>query len=121
MMKRKIEELREKWDDIYLLRNEGMFKIYEFGKPGRAFEPDYVLFANDKKDASVSYQIFIEPKGGHLLEHDKWKEEFLGRIEIEAVIEGKEMNVRIIGSPFFNADLEKYGDRVEDSLSKYGS
>lgn len=121
LMKKLIEELREKWDDIYLVRNEGSFKIYEFGKPGRAFEPDYVLFANDKKDASVSYQIFIEPKGGHLLEHDKWKEEFLNRIETEAIIEGDDMKVRIIGTPFFNADLEKYGDRVEDSLAKYGS
>lgn len=121
MMKRKIEELREKWDDIYLVRNEGAFKIYEFGKPGRAFEPDYVLFANDKTDASVSYQIFIEPKGGHLLEHDKWKEGFLQKLETEAMIEGEDMKVRIIGMPFFNDDLEKYGDRVEDTLTKYGS
>lgn len=121
MMRNKIEELRVKWSDVYLVRNEGAFKIYEFGKPGRAFEPDYVLFANDKKDASVSYQIFIEPKGGNLLEHDKWKEDFLKKLENEAVIEGENMNVRIIGTPFFNADQEKYGDRVEDILSKYGS
>ena len=121
LMKKLIEELRKKWDDIYLVRNEGSFKIYEFGKPGRAFEPDYVLFANGKKDASVSYQIFIEPKGGHLLEMDKWKEDFLKKIETEAVIEGESMDIRIIGSPFFNAELEKYGDRVEDSLSKYGN
>ena len=121
MMKNKIEELRDKWSDIYLVRNEGAFKIYEFGKPGRAFEPDYVLFANDKQDASVSYQIFIEPKGNHLLEHDRWKEDFLKKLENEAVIEGDSMNVRIIGTPFFNAEQEKHGDRVEDFLSRYGS
>lgn len=120
LMKKLIEELREKWDDIYLVRNEGAFKIYEFGKPGRAFEPDYVLFANDKKDASISYQIFIEPKGGQLIEHDKWKEDFLKRLETEVIIENKEMKVRIVGMPFYNAELEKFGDRVEDSLSKYG-
>ena len=55
LMKNIIEELRKKWDDIYLVRNEGSFKIYEIGKPGRAFEPDYVLFANDKRNASVSW------------------------------------------------------------------
>ena len=121
MMKRKIEELREKWSDIYLVRNEGAFKIYEFGKPGRAFEPDYVLFANDKKQKGVSYQIFIEPKGGHLIEGDKWKEDFLQKLETEAVIEGNDMNIRILGTPFFNAEQEKYGDRVEDSLSRYGT
>jgi len=121
LMKKIIEELRKRWDDIYLVRNEGAFKIYEFGKPGRAFEPDYVLFANDKKDVSVSYQIFIEPKGGNLLEADKWKEEFLEKLDTEAVVEDKNIRVRIIGMPFFNAELERYGDRVEDSLAKYGS
>ncbi len=120
MMKNKIEDLRAKWDDVYLLRNEGALKIFAFAT-GKTFEPDYVLIANDKKDASVSYQIFIEPKGGHLLEGDKWKEEFLEQIETEAIIEGEDVNIRIVGMPFYNTELERYGDRVEERLAQYGS
>lgn len=116
LMKNIIDDLREKWDDIYLVRNEGAFKIYEFGKPGRAFEPDYVLFANDKRDASVSWQIFIEPKGSHLLEHDKWKQDFLLTITDQAQVVGEDDAVRIIGLPFFNSDLESQTHTVDATL-----
>lgn len=111
-----IDELRQKWDDVYLVRNEGGFKIFEFGKPGRAFEPDYVLFANDKRDASVSWQIFIEPKGGHLIEHDAWKQDFLLELSSEAKVVGEDSAVRIIGVPFFNSDLESQTHGTENTL-----
>ncbi len=120
MMKRRIYDLRQKWDDIYLLRNEGAFKIYEFNT-GKAFEPDYILIANDKKDASMSLQIFIEPKGGHLLEHDKWKGDFLKSIESEAEIIAEDRNVKIIGMPFYNAETEKYNSQVEEPLAKWNN
>lgn len=116
LIKKLIEELREKWADIYLVRNEGAFKIYEFGKPGRAFEPDYVLFANDKRDASVSWQIFIEPKGGHLVEHDAWKQNFLLKISDEAKVIGENSDTRIIGVPFFNGDIEMQSHTIEAAL-----
>lgn len=119
MMKRRIEELREKWDDIYLLRNEGAVKIYGFDG-GRAFEPDYILVANDRKDASMSLQIFIEPKGGYLLEHDKWKEGFLLSIEAEAEIIAEDEKVKIVGMPFYNAEQERYSSRVEEPLVEWG-
>lgn len=116
LMKKLIEELREKWDDIYLVRNEGSFKIYEFGKPGRAFEPDYVLFANDKRNASVSWQIFIEPKGNHLIEHDAWKQDFLLKLSKEAKIVGEDADTRVIGVPFFNGEVEKQSHVIEEAL-----
>lgn len=116
LVKKLIDELREKWDDIYLVRNEGSFKIYEFGKPGRAFEPDYVLFANDKRNASVSWQIFIEPKGNHLIEHDAWKQKFLLNIRQEAKIIGENSDTRIIGVPFFNDEIESQTHTIEDAL-----
>lgn len=116
LMKKLIEELREKWDDIYLVRNEGSFKIYEFGKPGRAFEPDYVLFANDKRNASVSWQVFIEPKGNHLIEHDAWKQDFLLKLSKEAKIVGEDADTRLIGVPFFNGDIEKQSHVIEEAL-----
>lgn len=118
LMKELIEELRKKWDDVYLVRNEGSFKIYEFGKPGRAFEPDYVLFANDKRDASISWQIFIEPKGGHLIEHDAWKQDFLLKINEEARVIGESPDVKIIGVPFFNESIEDESHAVESALTR---
>jgi len=116
LIKNLVDDLREKWDDVYLVRNEGAFKIYEFGKPGRTFEPDYVLFANDKRDASVSWQIFIEPKGGHLLEHDKWKQDFLLKITDESRVVGEDDHIRIIGVPFYNSDLESQAHTVDAAL-----
>lgn len=116
LIKNLIEDLREKWDDVYLVRNEGSFKIYEFGKPGRAFEPDYVLFANDKRDTSISWQIFIEPKGGNIIEHDAWKQDFLLKISEEAKIIGEDSNTRVIGVPFFNGDIESQSHIIEETL-----
>ena len=62
-----MNDLQEKWSDIYLLRNEKAVKIYSFDE-GRAFEPDFILLANDKKVGSTSWQIFIEPKGSQFLD-----------------------------------------------------
>lgn len=115
LMKNLIDDLRQKWSDVYLLRNEGAFKIYEF-RTGQAFEPDYVLFANDKRNASVSWQIFIEPKGGHLIEHDKWKEDFLKEVGAEATVISENKDVRILGMPFYNSDLEQQEHAVEANL-----
>lgn len=110
-------ELSKKWDDIYLIRNEDLFKIYNFAD-GRAFEPDFLLVANDKNIGNVGYQIFIEPKGGQLLEEDKWKEDFLKEIEnrdiVETLFDGSE--VRIIGLPFYNEKLKRieFVDMLKD-------
>lgn len=115
LIKHLIEDLRQKWSDVYLLRNEGAFKIYEFST-GQAFEPDYVLLANDKRNASVSWQIFIEPKGAHLLEHDKWKESFLKEITATIEVIAEDRHTRIVGLPFFNGDTEQQDHRVEADL-----
>ena len=42
-------KLSEKYNDVYLLRNEKDLKIYSFTS-GDAYQPDYVLFLN-KKDS----------------------------------------------------------------------
>ena len=57
------DELRKHFDKILLVRNERQFPIYSFDG-GRRFEPDYVLFLRKN---SETWQIFIEPKGGHLI------------------------------------------------------
>ena len=44
---------------------------------GRAFEPDFVLFLLQKNGDTITYQLFIEPKGEFLEKRDEWKESFL--------------------------------------------
>lgn len=107
------DQMKAKFDEIYLVRNERHFKIYNF-EDGRALEPDFVLFLIDKKaNESLHYQIFIEPKGQHLLKTDKWKESFLTKLkdhhQLEQLWNGRKHS--IWGMPFYNegqkSDFEK--------------
>lgn len=112
------DKLKELYDEIYLIRNERHFKIYAFDD-GRPFEPDFVLFLiNKKEDITCQYQIFIEPKGGHLLLNDKWKEDFLLQIkdiaEIEQLWQGKEYN--IWGLPFYNKSIHEQDSKFKNAF-----
>jgi len=102
MLDRFMEELKKKYENIYLLRNEGHFAIYDF-EQGRAFQPDFVLFLQEKKGEFLTYQVFIEPKGQHLMEHDEWKKRFLAQVTEEFgsnVL--KYEKLKLYGIPFFN-------------------
>ena len=102
-----IEKLNEEYDKVYLIRNERQFHIYSF-KDGGRFEPDYVLFLHkNKAEGYEQLQVFIEPKGTHLLENDAWKEKFLLSIgsSAEPVKVFKDTNDYFIwGFHFFNQD-----------------
>ena len=53
-------------------------------------------------------QIFIEPKGTHLVEKDSWKEDFLLQIESKAIPVTKfadDNKYKIWGFHFFNRDV----------------
>lgn len=108
MLERQIDKLQIQYEQIYLLRNEGHFAIYNF-TDGQAFQPDFVLFLREKSGKLFIYQLFIEPKGKHLKEHDRWKETFLK--EIISEFEGKPLTLgdkkyRLIGVPFYNNEDE---------------
>ena len=108
LMGRMIEDLRQEYREVYLVRNERTMKIYNF-KDGKGFEPDYLLFLTSKKGVSVTYQLFVEPKGAHLAEHDKWKDDFLR--EISEKFKGKTLEFgkgkyRVRGVPFYNSENE---------------
>lgn len=100
-----ILELEEKYDDVFLIRNERFFELYSFDD-GERFEPDYIVILNKKEQDFSDYLcLFVEPKGEHLLETDKWKENFLLSLEKESVpiITFKDdTNYKIFGAPFFN-------------------
>lgn len=112
-----MSELEEKWTDIYLLRNEKAVKIYDF-QEGRGFEPDFLLFANDKVLGNISWQLFIEPKGGQFFVEESqsfaegkegWKERFLYQIteksNAKTLVEND--RYRIVGMPFYNEQHTK--------------
>lgn len=114
-----IPDLQKKYSDIRLIRNECQISIFDFND-GRRFEPDYLLFLKNKDSGEYEYtQVFIEPKGKHLLENDKWKEDFLLQLEQKSipVIQFKsDSKYKIWGLHFFShgvrdkefmADIEK--------------
>jgi type III restriction enzyme len=104
-----IPALRQKYEDIYLLRNEKLFQLYNFAD-GRPFEPDFVLFLTEKATGkTLHYQLFIEPKGQHLLKHDDWKEDLLKQIEGEhkITVEFPNHDFRLVGLPFYNEQVRK--------------
>jgi type III restriction enzyme len=112
MLERQMDTLKQKYDGIYLVRNERHFKIYSFSD-GQAFEPDFVLFLREKNGDMLTYQIFVEPKGKHLKEHDKWKQEFLQEITekfkgktLEFKTQSKTQKYRLVGVPFYNNEDE---------------
>ena len=113
---RRLVELLRRWlrnaekiyEDIYLLRNERHFAIYNFSD-GRAFEPDFALFLRKTNGKSTTYQLFIEPKGQHLIEQDRWKENFLKEIraKCDSRILTENNEYRVIGvGYFYNSERE---------------
>lgn len=90
------------------MRNERQMHIYSFDS-GERFEPDYVLFLQkDNTDGFEQLQVFIEPKGTHLVESDKWKEDFLlqlkdNSIPVKTFVDDN--NYHIWGFHFFNRDV----------------
>ncbi len=100
-------KLKAKDLEYYVVRNERIsnFAIYSF-EHGERFEPDFLLFVRGKSvDAVINTQVYIEPKGNHLLKVDEWKEKFLLQIEDEHIINITHSDeFKVIGMPFFNEE-----------------
>lgn len=98
-----IINLQSEYEEVYLLRNEEQYKIYDF-KTGTGFQPDFILLLKDQKN--IHYQVFIEPKGDNLLEKDEWKNKFLQEITEKyassEVLKVQGKNYSLIGLPLFN-------------------
>lgn len=106
----RLGDLKSKYD-VHLIRNEEVFKLNNFAD-GEGFMPDFILLLKDKQTSSsngvndfLHYQIFIEPKGEHLVENDLWKEAFLEAITAEygkdKILQKDTPHYRLIGLPFF--------------------
>ncbi|WP_425255125.1 DEAD/DEAH box helicase family protein [Mammaliicoccus sciuri] len=100
-----MEDLQSRYEEVYLLRNERKIKYREIDGL-RGFMPDFLLYL---KDNEYTYQVFVEPKGKHLLLNDVWKEQFMlslnEREDIEILAENDD--VRLVGLCFYSDDSEK--------------
>ena len=80
-----------------------------------------MLFLREKSGELLVYQLFIEPKGKHIEEHDMWKEDFLK--EIKTQFERKTLNFddkkyRLVGVPFYNTEDEnEFRESLEEVLN----
>jgi type III restriction enzyme len=117
----RVGNLDEKYKEYYLLRNEEVYKIYDF-EEGRGFQPDFLLFLKGKKD-NACYQIFIEPKQKKYMtsENEIWKEEFLEQISEKfgdkKILKEENEQYRLFGLPFFNNE-EEYRNNFEEKFGK---
>lgn len=122
-----VGNLEQKYTEIHLIRNEEVYKIFDFDK-GRGFQPDYILLLKEKGKKGLQYQVFIEPKGNQYLGEDgtfktgkeHWKEEFLEQITekygFNALLRAESKDYRLIGLPFFNVDNRRNFDHSYTGL-----
>lgn len=117
-----IKNLSDNYDTIQLLRNEQVYKIFSFDS-GEGFQPDFLLFLHGKAEKkNTFYQVFIEPKGSHLIETDKWKENFLIQITerygIEPISFIKDDPYVLVGLPFFNGSDSELKEKFNREFAR---
>lgn len=102
-----MDELQSQYQGVYLIRvdeRNSTFKLHDFNSDIYHYEgfiPDFILYL---EDMDSSYQIYIEPKGNHLLERDQWKENLLEKINPEnIIILGEDNNVKLYGVKFYTS------------------
>ena len=113
-----IEKMEHKYNNIYLLRNERLFAIYN--TKGKRFEPDFVIICSnaDQTDGEILYQCFIEPKGEHLQDYDRWKENFLINDLSNELVIIEDRKYKLIGMPFYNrADENEFEKQLSEAYN----
>ncbi len=112
---------------LHLLRNEEVYKIYNFDD-GQGFQPDFLLLLKSKqkqlingKEQYLCYQILIEPKGEHIKDNDQWKQDFLlaitERYGKAKPIRDDFANYRVVGLPFFvEAEQENFYQALNEVI-----
>lgn len=104
--------LQEKYDQVYLLRNEetlGKLKLYEY-QPNtevrhyQGYMPDFILYVGND---DFQYQIYTEPKGRPYLTQDSWKQDLLENLDPDKIeIIGEDDRIRLLGVKFFTQTNE---------------
>ena len=115
--------------EIYLIRNELDYYLFNIDD-GRRFSPDYMMIINDTQNKKLYYQCLFEPKGGHLLEKDNWKESALINLNnesqtqlycddmdsqfLEEIEKQGYQEIKCLGFKFFNSDIRGINDFAID-------
>ena len=118
-IKSRKSNFEDKYKSFQLLRNEEVYKIFDF-ETGQGFQPDFLLLLQGKNgNNNAYYQVFVEPKGKHLAgdDNDGWKEKFLLEISkrygLKHVVVEKSKDYFLIGLPFFNDSDKEMKERFE--------
>ncbi|MBT7431766.1 DEAD/DEAH box helicase family protein [bacterium] len=113
-----LSEFEIKFKEVFLIRNQKIMEIFDF-KEGRRFEPDYLLFLGNGGNKGEYYQLFIEPKGGHIEDKDRWKEEFLLEIGANKKVLNLFENDQyfIYGLPFYQeTEKNNFKEKLEELI-----
>ena len=118
LMDRKIEEIKDRYENIYVIRNEKKAKLYNF-EDWQVFEPDFIMYLTQKNWENLAYQLFLEPKWEWFAPKDQRKEDFLRDIKSCMITENfwEDKNIRITWIWFYtkskeNEFIEEFDDVV---------
>ena len=115
--------LTKKYDKICLLRNEEVYKIFDF-ETGEGFQPDFLLLLKNKDGDTAYIQVFIEVKGKYISgeDNDAWKEKFLYEISkrygFEKPFVEKADKYILFGLPFFNKTDDEMYNKFKECFGK---
>jgi len=120
---RKFSKIKEKYEEVYLIRNEGAITVYCFDD-GLPFQPDFILILKKYNGQYMQEQIFIEPKGKHLIENEnsKSKDKFLKELRRRYEINNTDYDeyngdeLTILGFPLYEHEHET---DFSDAFSTY--
>lgn len=113
-----IKKLLCRYTEVKLLRNNRELKLYRFDD-GETFEPDFLLFLTTENGDEISYQVFIEPKGDHLIKHDEAKQNFLEQIKDKYELTDlfHKNKYQLLGLRFYNRNQEsQFRENFEQNL-----
>lgn len=116
-----MNDFKAKYQNVYLLRideSSTNFKLHDFGEGVYhygGYMPDFVLYLQNE---NYIYQIYVEPKGDHLLKKDDWKQKLLEKINPKnIIILGENDRIKLYGVKFFT---KNDGRHIFDELVDKG-
>jgi len=118
---------RNGFTNVWLIRNDEHFnKLGLVDLDGNGtFMPDFVLYFEKKQDTGVaSYEMFLEPKGEYLADHDRWKEKLLELFrddeEIHSLFDAfEEGGIKVSGTKFYSPNDAASIRQMESDLKAF--
>lgn len=114
-----IDPLKTKYTNVYLIRIDERntnLTLHAFKNAVgnyKGFIPDFLMYLEGE---DFVYQVFMEPKGEHLLERDQWKEDLLQSLNTEDIeLIGENTQIRLYGIKFYiKGDLRNTSKELSD-------